>query len=141
MRYYPVFLDLAGQTCSVLGDGKLALEKAAALCEAGALVRVIPSIDYRQGDLGGARLAVDASEDPEINRLSWEEGEAAGILINVVDRPAQCRFIAPAIVRRDPLLVAISTSGESPYLASALRVRIERWLGREWGPFVALVGK
>ena len=140
MRYYPVFLDLAEQPCIVLGDGKFAVEKVAALREAGANVRVIPNRDYRPGVLAGARLVVDASEDPEINRLSWEEAETAGILINVVDRPAQCRFIAPAIVRRDPLLIAISTSGESPYLASALRARIERWLGREWGPFVALVG-
>ena len=140
MRYYPVFLDLVDQPCVVLGEGKFANEKAAALREAGAAVRVIPSREYRPGDLAGARLVVDASEDPDINRLSWAEAEAAGILINVVDRPAQCRFIAPAIVRRDPLLIAISTSGESPYLASALRARIERWLGREWGPFVALVG-
>src|ERR1700687_663209 len=140
MRYYPVFLDLTGQLCIVLGDGKFATEKAGALREAGGDVQVISSRDYRPGALAGARLVVDASEDPEINRLSWEEAEAAGILINVVDRPAQCRFIAPAIVRRDPLLIAISTSGESPYLASALRARIERWLGREWGPFVALVG-
>jgi uroporphyrin-III C-methyltransferase/precorrin-2 dehydrogenase/sirohydrochlorin ferrochelatase len=140
MRYYPVFLDLADQLCIVLGDGKFAVEKAAGLREAGANVRVISSRDYRPGDLAGARLVVDASEDPEINRQSWEEAEAAGILINVVDRPAQCRFIAPAIVRRDPLLVAISTSGESPFLASALRAQIERWLGAEWAPFVALVG-
>jgi uroporphyrin-III C-methyltransferase/precorrin-2 dehydrogenase/sirohydrochlorin ferrochelatase len=140
MRYYPVFLDLANQPCIVLGDGKFAREKAASLREAGAVVRVIATREYRTGDLVGARLVVDASEDTDVNRLSWEEAEAGGILINVVDRPAQCRFIAPAIVRRDPLLVAISTSGESPYLASALRVRIERWLGREWGPFVALVG-
>jgi uroporphyrin-III C-methyltransferase / precorrin-2 dehydrogenase / sirohydrochlorin ferrochelatase len=140
MRYYPVFIDLAGQLCIVLGDGRFAVEKAAALREAGANVRVISSHDYKQGALAGARLVVDASEDPEINRLTWKEAEAAGILINVVDRPAQCRFIAPAIVRRDPLLIAISTSGESPFLASALRARIERWLGREWGPFVALVG-
>jgi uroporphyrin-III C-methyltransferase/precorrin-2 dehydrogenase/sirohydrochlorin ferrochelatase len=141
LRYYPVFIDLAGQLCIVLGDGKFAVEKAAALREAGANVRVIPSREYRPGALAGARLVVDASEDEEINRLSWEEAEAAGILINVVDRPAQCRFIAPAIVRRDPLLVAISTSGESPFLASMLRARIERWLGGEWGPFVALVGE
>jgi uroporphyrin-III C-methyltransferase / precorrin-2 dehydrogenase / sirohydrochlorin ferrochelatase len=140
LRYYPVFIDLSAQLCIVLGDGKFAVEKAAALREAGASVRMISSGDYRPGSLAGARLVVDASEDPEINRLSWEEAEAAGILINVVDRPAQCRFIAPAIVRRDPLLIAISTSGESPFLASALRARIERWLGREWGPFVALVG-
>src|SRR2546425_1736407 len=140
MRYYPVFLDLVDQPCVVLGEGKFAREKAASLREAGALVRVIPSRQYKRGDLAGARLVVDASEDIDINRRSWQEAEEAGILINVVDRPAQCRFIAPAIVRRDPLLIAISTSGESPYLASALRARIERWLGREWGPFVALVG-
>ena len=159
MRYYPVFLDLTGQKTVVLGGGRFAAEKAAGLLEAGASVRVVAARlcaaledlagaerieavrrDYVTGDLAGARLAVDASEDESINRLSWEEAETAGILINVVDRPAQCRFIAPAVVRRDPLLVAISTSGESPYLASALRARIERWLGREWGPFVALVG-
>jgi uroporphyrin-III C-methyltransferase / precorrin-2 dehydrogenase / sirohydrochlorin ferrochelatase len=141
VKYYPVFLDLAGQPCIVLGDGKFAVEKVAALTEAGANVRVISSRDYRPGALAGARLVVDASEDPEINRQSWDEAERAGILINVVDRPAQCRFIAPAIVRRDPLLIAISTSGESPFLASMLRARIERWLGHEWGPFVALVGE
>src|SRR6267143_3211455 len=141
MRYYPVFLDLAGQHCVVLGEGKFAVEKVASLREAGAVVRVIRSHEYRTGDLAGARLVVDASEDPEVNRRSWQEAEAAGILINVVDRPAQCRFIAPAIVRRDPLLFAISTSGESPFLASTLRARLERWLGREWGPFTALVGR
>src|SRR6202166_2285969 len=141
MKYYPVFLDLAGQLCIVLGDGKFAVEKAAALREAGGDVRAISSRDYRPGALAGARLVVDATEDEEINRLSWQEAEAAGILINVVDRPAQCRFIAPAIVNRDPLLVAISTSGESPFLASMLRARVERWLGYEWGPFVALVGE
>src|SRR5437016_14428291 len=95
------------------------MEKAAALREAGAEVRVIPSCNYKPGDLAGARLVFDASDDPAINRQSWEEAEAAGILINVVDRTAQCRFIAPAIVRRDPVLIAISTSGESPFLASA----------------------
>ncbi|HVH63487.1 MAG TPA: uroporphyrinogen-III C-methyltransferase, partial [Candidatus Dormibacteraeota bacterium] len=141
MRYYPVFLDLVDQPCIVLGEGHFAEEKAASLREAGADVRVITSRDYRDGDLAGARLVIDASEDPEVNLRSWQEAEEAGILINVVDRPAQCRFIAPAVVRRDPLLIAISTSGESPFIASALRARLERWIGREWGPFVALVGR
>ena len=141
MRYYPAFLDLVDQPCVVLGQGQFAKDKATALREAGAAVRVIPSREYRHGDLAGARLVVDASEDPEVNRRSWEEAEQAGILINVVDRPAQCRFIAPAIVRREPLLIAISTSGESPFLASVLRARFERWLGREWGPFTALMGR
>jgi len=136
-----VFVDLAGQRCVVVGDGKLAAEKLAGLRDAGADVRVVPSREYRPGALAGARLVIDASDDPEINRQTWAEAEAAGIMINVVDRPAQCRFIAPAIVNREPLLIAISTSGESPFLASTLRARLERWLGREWGPFTALVGR
>jgi uroporphyrin-III C-methyltransferase / precorrin-2 dehydrogenase / sirohydrochlorin ferrochelatase len=160
MNYYPVFLDLAEQRCVVLGGGDLAAEKAAGLVEAGARVDVFSASlcsqleemaqvgrleavrrDYEPGDLAGARLVIDASGDTEINRRSWQEAETAGILINVVDRPAQCRFIAPAIVRRDPLLIAISTSGESPFLASTLRAWIERWIGAEWGPFTTLVGR
>jgi uroporphyrin-III C-methyltransferase/precorrin-2 dehydrogenase/sirohydrochlorin ferrochelatase len=160
VRYYPVFLDLAGQKAVVLGGGAFATEKVALLLEAGASVKVVSanlsqslqnlvdndgievvSRDYQPGDLAGARLAVDASENEKINRQSWEEAEQSGVLINVVDRPAQCRFIAPAIVRRDPLMIAISTSGESPFLASTLRARLERSLGREWGPFTALVGR
>ena len=160
MRYYPVFIDLDGQRAVVLGGGAFATEKVALLLEAGARVKVVSTKlskslqnllengaievvarDYEPGDLDGARLAVDASENEEINRQSWEEAERSGVLINVVDRPAQCRFIAPAIVRRDPVVIAISTSGESPFLASALRARLERSLGREWGPFTALVGR
>lgn len=141
MRYYPVFLDLAGQRCVVIGDGELAREKAAGLREAGASVRAVSTADFSPGILAGSRLVVDASDDPEVNRVAWDECERAGILINVVDRPERCRFIAPAIVRRDPVVIAISTSGESPFLASALRARLERWLGREWGPLAALVGR
>jgi len=160
LRYYPIFVDLAGQTCVVLGGGSLAVQKVEGLVEAGAKVTVYTSWpaaalgqlategrialvrrDYRSGDLAAARLVIDASEDDAINRASWEEAEDAGILINVVDRPQRCRFIAPAIVRRDPVIVAVSTSGESPFLASVLRARIERWLGREWGPFAELVGR
>jgi uroporphyrin-III C-methyltransferase/precorrin-2 dehydrogenase/sirohydrochlorin ferrochelatase len=141
LRYYPVFLDLAGEPCVVLGEDHLADEKAALLAEAGARVRRIAAGDYRRGDLAGARLVIDASGDPDVNRKTSEEAEAAGILINVLDRPGQCRFIAPAIVRRDPVLIAISTSGESPFLASQLRLRLERLLGREWGPFTVLVGR
>jgi uroporphyrin-III C-methyltransferase/precorrin-2 dehydrogenase/sirohydrochlorin ferrochelatase len=160
MRFYPIFVDLAGQACVVLGGGSLAVQKVEGLVEAGAKVTVYGSRpaaalgqlatggsiklirrDYLPGDLAEARLVIDASEDDAINRASWEEAEAAGILINVVDRPLRCRFIAPAIVRRDPVIVAVSTSGESPFLASVLRARIERWLGREWGPFAELVGR
>jgi uroporphyrin-III C-methyltransferase/precorrin-2 dehydrogenase/sirohydrochlorin ferrochelatase len=159
VSYYPLFLDLRGEPCVVLGGGTLAAAKVRDLLLADARVTVIaPELEaeaeaaaadprvrverrpYRPGDLAGARLVVDASGDLEVNRATWEEAEAAGILVNVVDVPDRCRFIAPAVVRRDPLLVAISTGGESPFLASTLRARLERVLGPEWGPFTALVG-
>jgi uroporphyrin-III C-methyltransferase / precorrin-2 dehydrogenase / sirohydrochlorin ferrochelatase len=159
MSYYPLFLDLRGQPCVVLGGGTLAAGKVRDLLLAEARITVIsaeleadaeaaaadPRVRverraYQSGDLAGSRLVVDASGDLEVNRASWEEAEAAGILINVVDVPDKCRFIAPAVVRREPLLVAISTAGESPFIASTLRARLERVLGPEWGPFTTLVG-
>ncbi len=140
MRYYPVFLDLAGQRCVVIGDGPLAEEKVAGLKRAGASVEHLAAGQYRKGVLDGARLVFDASDDVDLNRRTWAEAEAAGILINVVDRTHQCRFIMPAVVDRDPLLIAISTSGESPFVASSLRTRLERQFDQEWGPLVATIG-
>ncbi len=160
MSYYPVFLDLRGRSCVVLGGADTALEKAQWLLDAGAAVTVVTTAscaelralagagrirlvprDYAPGDLEGAHLAIDASGDDAINQASWAEAERRGVLINVVDRPQRCSFIAPAVVRRGPLQVAISTSGETPFLASALRARLERTLGDEWGAFTALMGR
>src|SRR5260221_9163372 len=159
MSYYPLFLDLRGEPCIVLGGGPLAAAKVRDLLLAEARITVIsPELEaeaevaaadprvrverraYRAGDLAGSRLVIDASGDLEVNRASWQEAEAAGILINVVDVPDRCRFIAPAVVRREPLLVAISTAGESPFIASTPRARLERVLGPEGGPFTSLVG-
>ena len=156
---YPVTLQLHGRPCTVLGGGALAAEKAGGLLRAGARVTVIAASygadleslraagaiqivdrDYLPGDLTGSFLAIDASADIDTNRLSFAEAEQRGVLINVVDRPEQCHFHAPALVRRGPLSVAVSTSGESPFLAGAVRARLERVLGEEWGPFTAMVG-
>jgi len=156
---YPVTLQLQGRPCTVLGGGTLAVEKARGLVIAGARVTVIaatpdPALetleaggairlirpDHLPGDLAGSFLAIDAPGDEETNRRSFAEAEERGVLINVVDRLERCHFHAPALVRREPLNVAISTGGESPFLAGALRARLERILGEEWGPFTALVG-
>jgi uroporphyrin-III C-methyltransferase/precorrin-2 dehydrogenase/sirohydrochlorin ferrochelatase len=156
---YPVTLQLRDRPCAVLGGGPLAAEKARGLAGAGARVTVLaghpgPELqavetelgvevirrDYAPGDLAGRFLAIDASGDEETNRRSFDEAEERGVLINVVDRPERCHFHAPALVRRGPLQVAVSTGGESPFLAGALRARLERVVGEEWGPFTAMVG-
>jgi siroheme synthase-like protein len=154
--YYPVFLDLRGKRCVVIGGGPLAAQKALGLVQAGARVEVYapeatPELlelpvavfrrPYRKGDLAGARLAIDAGGDPLVTAAVRQEADEENVLLNVMDVPAACDFIAPAVVKRGPLQVAISTSGESPFLAAALRRRLEAELGEEWREFVRLVGE
>lgn len=157
--YYPVSLALEDRECVVLGGGPLAADKIQGLLRAGARVTVVAAEveaeirraavdgrvvlverDYLSGDLQGAWLAIDASGRDDINAACRREAEDRRVILNVVDRAPLCDWIAPAIVQRGPLQVAVSTSGESPFLASALRRRLERDLGEEWEPFVRLVG-
>ena len=92
-------------------------------------------------DLEGVFVAIDASLDEALGSQMREWSRRHGALLNVLDRPALCDFIAPALVRREPLQVAISTAGRSPFMASAVRKRLERELGPEWGELVELVGR
>ncbi len=138
--YYPVVLDLHERRCVVLGDTALADEKALGLRTSGATVIHIRR-PFRAGDLVGAYLAIDASDDPDAQRAARAEADRERVLLNVADVTHQCDWIAPALVKRGPLQIAISTSGESPFLARALRERIEKVVGEEWGPFTRLVGR
>ncbi len=157
--YYPIALSLQGRTAVVIADGALADEKVRALLRAGAVVRVIaeastPLLDelaasetitlhvrtYRTGDLDGASIAIAAPRDRTLNRAIHAEAEASRVLLNAVDDVPYCHFIAPAIVRRGPITVAVSTSGTSPALASHLKHAIRRVVRREHGRFAALLG-
>jgi len=153
MRTHPVFLRLEGQRCVIVGGDAAAIAKARACLDAGAEVTVVaPEVvaevagvrrvarDYRPGDLAGAFLAYASSRDPgQIQRLA-QEAERERVLLNVIDVPEACTFLAPAVVRRGPLQVAIGTGGASPGLAARLRRELEAQLGPEWAPFVAILG-
>jgi siroheme synthase-like protein len=159
METYPVFLDLRERSCVVVGGGALAEEKARGLLAAGAAVTIIareltPGLDglvgegrithrprsYEAGDLAGAALAVVCGEPAGIVEAVWEEARGRNVLVNTVDDLAHCGFLAPSIVRRGDLAVAISTNGKAPTLAVRLRQRFERELGEEYGRFLALAG-
>ena len=139
MTHYPVFLDLRGRRCVVLGDNAVAREKVAVLIASGAVVdhHLRP---HRDGDLAGAYLAIDASGDPVSNEAARAEAECHRVLLNVVDVAAMCDWIAPAVVRRGPLQIAISTGGESPFLAATIREQLEKLFGEEWEAFAQVVG-
>jgi uroporphyrin-III C-methyltransferase/precorrin-2 dehydrogenase/sirohydrochlorin ferrochelatase len=156
MGYYAAFLDLTGRRCLVVGGGEPALAKVRGLLDAGARVtvvwdHVIPALRalgvsllerrFEESDADGCAVVIDASCDEGTGTRVSQAARARGILVNVLDRPARCTFIAPALIRRGPLQVAISTSGRSPFLASHLRRRIEGWLGPEWEAMVELTGR
>ncbi len=150
-EYYPVYLNLAGKRCVILGGGTIAQGKLAALRDAGASITVISpqstdgikraaqrghvtllQREYQPGDLDGAFIAVAATNVWHVNRQIYEEAEERGVLLNVVDDPDQCTFIAPSIVRRDPITLAISTGGASPALARKMRETLSEARVLQW---------
>ena len=138
MRTHPVFLRLDGRRCVVVGGDAPAVAKAKACVEAGAEVTVVaPEVG---ADLAGAFLAYASTRDPELIRRLADEAERERVLLNVIDMPGACTFIAPAVVRRGELQIAIGTGGASPGLAARLRAELEAQVGPEYAPFVAILG-
>ena len=159
-EYYPVYLNLAGKRCVILGGGTIAQGKIAALRDAGANITVISpeatngiqraaqrgdvtfeQREYQAGDLEGAFIAVAATNVWHVNRQIYEEAEARGVLLNVVDDPDQCTFIAPSIVRRDPITLAVSTGGASPALARKMRETLAEAPALKWADLAGALGR
>ena len=136
--YYPVFLDLQGRLCLVIGEGETADQKAQALTEAGAKVLRSPTFSP---DINDVFLIVAVVEDKRIGRQIKEFAEKRRILVNVVDQTLHCTFIAPARMQRGYLTLAISTSGKSPALARKIREQLEEQFGPEYGNLVQALGE
>ena len=142
--YYPVYLDLTGKRCVVIGGGEVAERKVQGLIESDAKVTVIsPEAteyihrsseagslaweprEYREGDLAGAFLAIAATDRRAVNEAIAAEATKEKVVLNVVDDPPLCTFIAPSVVRRGVVTLAVSTGGASPALARKLRESLE----------------
>eukprot|EP01035_Chromulina_nebulosa_P044960 gene44960-biopygen30958 len=138
MRHFPAFLDLHGRPALVLGTGEVGQRKAGLLAQAGA--RVLLRDRFDPADLDGCAVAIGAdAAEADLAALS-QAARARGIPVNVVDRPALCSFISPAVIDRDPITIAISTAGQAPVLARMLRQRIEAIIPPAFGRLAALAG-
>jgi uroporphyrin-III C-methyltransferase / precorrin-2 dehydrogenase / sirohydrochlorin ferrochelatase len=157
---FPIFLKLTGRRCLIVGGGAVAEAKMQGLLRAGAEVRVLapdvtPGIrdaararqilweerPFLPSDLTGAFLVIAATNWRDLHEEIYRHCQQAGILCNAVDEPERCDFYYPAVVRRGALQVAISTAGQSPFLAQRLRRELEEQFGPEYADWVEEIGR
>lgn len=157
-KYYPINLILKGRKCLVIGAGAVAERKIRRLLECGARITVVSpevtagvramakkgavALKKRKAvlkDLRGAYLVIAATADRAANTMAYSYCNKNGILINVVDRPKECTFIVPSILKRGDLTISISTDGVSPTLARSIRIELQRKFGREYAQFLRML--
>jgi len=153
MDFLPLFHHLEGRTVLLVGGGDIALRKARLLHAAGARIRAVaPCVHpelrtlaaelhergYAEHDLLHAVLAVAATDDATLNAMVSAQAQARAVPVNVVDAPALCTVLFPAIVDRSPLVVAVGSGGHAPVLARLVRAKIETWLPARYGQLAQL---
>lgn len=122
---FPLYLELDGRPCLVVGNGPVARRKASALTACGARVTLVSpetcGRTFAESDVEGMALVVAATNDPEVNARVSAVCRGRGIPVNVVDDPANCTFHFPAVFRKGPLTVAVSSGGACPVAAQIVR--------------------
>lgn len=159
MKYYPVYLNIKGRTCLVIGGGQVGTRKVLTLLKCSANVRVVspeatPRLaelaeqgrielirrSYRSSDLDQVFLVIGATDDQVLNGQIHKDAEGMQRLCNIADQPALCNFVLPSIVNQGDLSIAISTAGKSPAYAKHLRRQLEGQFGPEHGRMLDLMG-
>lgn len=157
---FPIFLNLEGKDCLVVGGGKVAQRKVEDLFACGTSITVVsPGVEdnincwagegritlmrkeVQKTDLAGMALVFVATDDIQINHRVVDWCREMGIPVNAVDDPPNCDFFVPAVLRRDSLVLAISTEGKSPLLARRLRDWLGEIINETYGEFVEMLGE
>jgi precorrin-2 dehydrogenase len=159
LKYYPVFWNIIGKKCVVVGGGEVAERKVKRLLDCGAKVFLIspqltPELsrlsrkniirhiaeEYAGKHLYGAALVIGATDDETTNTAICDDARNKGIPVNIVDDPQKCDFILPSLVERGDLTIAVGTGGNSPALARHLREELETFLGEEYAVLIKILG-
>ena len=158
MPFLPVFLNITGQPCLVVGGGEVGARKVQQLLKAGAKILIVspelcPEItdlvadnkvkylhsEFKEDLLNDCVLVIAATDDEKLNKRVSEQARKRRIPVNVVDNPELCSFIMPSVVDRPPVQIAISTGGASPVLARLLRARLETMIPSAFGKLADLM--
>ncbi|MBS97534.1 MAG: uroporphyrinogen-III C-methyltransferase [Oceanospirillaceae bacterium] len=159
MDYLPLFFNLKGRQALLIGGGDVALRKARLLVRAGARVRVVSREvhaeldelvdahggqvvigEYHPALLDDMALVIAATDDEALNERVHFDAVERSLPVNVVDNPPLCTFVFPAIVDRSPIVIGISSGGQSPVLARLLRAKLETWIPSGYSRLGQLVG-
>ena len=160
MVFYPINLNIKDKKCVVIGGGIIATRKIKSLLAAQAQVFVIsPQVtsiiqtlidnqkinyiarDYQAGDIKGCFLVICATNNKKVNKMIAEEAESLGLLFNVIDDSTDSNFTVPAVIRRNDLLLTVSTNGKSPAVAKQIKAELSLIYGEEYGYFLNLIAK
>ncbi len=160
MKYYPVFWNIAGKKCVVVGGGDVAARKVTRLLDCNAKVCVVspglvPELEelkrnrlidhvndaYESKYLNGAVLVIGATDDEKINDAISKDAKEKNLPVNIVDDPQKCDFILPSLIERGDLTIACSTGGQSPALARYLREELELVYGEEYAVLASILGQ
>lgn len=159
LRYFPIFVDLDARDVLIVGGGEKALQKLRLLAKTPARLKLVAqdvseaiqafaqehpvSIvrrDFIDADVEGVSIVFAASDDRSLDDRVASAAKGRGVPVNVVDGPAASSFIMPAIVDRDPVVVAIGTEGTAPILAREIKSKIESWLPAQFGRIARRAG-
>lgn len=155
MAYFPMFLNISGRKCLVVGGGKVALRKVLVLLDFDARVTVVARkisdeirnlpVDvcervYAEEDIKACALVVAATDDANVNHKVAETAKRYHIPVNAVDQPEDCTFIFPAYVKRKNVVGAFSSAGNSPVLTQYLKAQIQDVLTDELGEINEYMG-
>lgn len=159
MDLLPIFLNIKGKKCVVVGGGEVAFRKASLLLRAGADLNIVAATlseelrslchehnatvverDFQDTDLNEATLVVAATDNNRVNQHVSELSSSLNIPVNVVDQPHLCSFIMPSIVDRSPIVVAISSGGSSPILTRKIKELNESMIPGRIDKLAAMLG-
>ncbi len=159
-KYLPISISLKARPCLVVGGGNIALRKIETLLEYDSRITVVAPepVDkieyyagkeklklerraYRSPEAQQYGIVISASDDSDVNEVVYKDCKAAGIPVNVVDNPAMCDVIFPAVIKRDCLTVAVSTDGKAPFLSGHLRLILEGVFPERWSKLAKLASR